>query len=61
MDLTTLTAKPLIPLAFPSSAFGAHLDTMQAEPGSYGALGLAELFEMREECLREFNFTDVYR
>ncbi|KAG2443313.1 hypothetical protein HYH02_009380 [Chlamydomonas schloesseri] len=42
-------------------AFGAHLDKLQAEPGSYGALGLGELFEMREECLREFGFTDVYR
>lgn len=57
----TLAVEPLVLLAAPCSAFGAHLDTMQAEPGSYGALGLAELFEMREECLREFNFTDVYR
>ena len=29
--------------------------------GAYGRLGLAELFEMREECLREFGFNDVYR
>jgi hypothetical protein len=27
----------------------------------YGAIGLSELFEMREECLREFGFSDVYR
>ncbi|EFJ47392.1 hypothetical protein VOLCADRAFT_61514, partial [Volvox carteri f. nagariensis] len=45
----------------PSRAFGAHLDRLQSEPGCYGALGLAELFTMREECLREFGFGDVYR
>ncbi|GFR49108.1 hypothetical protein Agub_g10904 [Astrephomene gubernaculifera] len=42
-------------------AFSAHLDRMTSEPGSYGALGLGELFGMREECLREFGFEDVYR
>ncbi|GIL42264.1 hypothetical protein Vafri_272 [Volvox africanus] len=42
-------------------ALGAHLDHLQSEPGCYGALGLAELFALREECLREFGFTDVYR
>ncbi|GLC40183.1 hypothetical protein PLESTB_000260200 [Pleodorina starrii] len=42
-------------------AFGAHLERLAAEPGCYGALGLAELFAMREECLREFGFGDVYR
>ncbi len=31
------------------------------EPGAYGQLGLSDLFEMREECLREFGFADVYR
>ena len=33
----------------------------QAEPQAYGELGLADLLEMREECLREFGFRDVYR
>ena len=42
-------------------AFAAHLDKMASEPGSYGALGLSDLFEMREECLREFALSDVYR
>ncbi|KAG1660836.1 hypothetical protein FOA52_008947 [Chlamydomonas sp. UWO 241] len=46
-------------------AFGrslsAHLHKLAGEPGAYGRLGLAELFEMREECLREFGFNDVYR
>lgn len=34
---------------------------MRIEPGAYGKLGLSDLFEMREECLREFGFSDVYR
>ncbi|KAI8462346.1 MAG: fumble-domain-containing protein [Monoraphidium minutum] len=42
-------------------AFAAHLAKLRAEPGCYGQLGLGELFEMREECLREFGFSDVYR
>ena len=48
-----------------ASAFGralaAHLAKMRSEPGAYGQLGLSDLFEMREECLREFGFSDVYR
>lgn len=31
------------------------------EPAAYGKLGLANLLELREECLREFQFTDAYR
>jgi len=31
------------------------------EPSAYGKLGLANLLEMREECLREFHFVDAYR
>ena len=42
-------------------AFNAQLAKLQVQPASYGKLGLGELFEMREECLREFGFTDVYR
>lgn len=44
-----------------SRALSAHLHKLSGEPGAYGRLGLAELFEMREECLREFGFNDVYR
>lgn len=48
-----------------AAAFGrsltAHLMKMKAEPGAYGQLGLSELLEMREDCLREFRFSDVYR
>ena len=42
-------------------ALAAHLAKMRIEPGAYGRLGLSDLFEMREECLREFGFSDVYR
>ncbi|XP_019417441.1 PREDICTED: pantothenate kinase 2-like [Lupinus angustifolius] len=42
-------------------AFSAHLARLMEEPNSYGKLGLANLLEMREECLREFQFGDVYR
>ena len=38
-----------------------HLVRLRAEPGAYGQLSLADLFELREECLREFGFDDVYR
>lgn len=42
-------------------AFDLHLSRVRSEPGAYGQLGLADLFELREECLREFGFSDVYR
>ncbi|KAG5234144.1 pantothenate kinase [Salix suchowensis] len=32
-----------------------------ARPAAYGKLGLANLLELREECLREFQFVDAYR
>jgi pantothenate kinase len=41
-------------------AFELHLARLREEPGRYGNLGLAELFELREVCLREFGFEDVY-
>ncbi|KAF8056112.1 pantothenate kinase 2 [Scenedesmus sp. PABB004] len=41
-------------------AFAAHLQKLRQDPGAYGQLGLSDLFEMREECLREFGFSDVY-
>ncbi|XP_024385144.1 pantothenate kinase 2 isoform X2 [Physcomitrium patens] len=41
-------------------AFKAHLARLREEPAAYGQLGLANLLEMREECLREFHFQDVY-
>ncbi|KAL8042001.1 hypothetical protein ABFX02_09G021800 [Erythranthe guttata] len=42
-------------------AFSAHLARLMEEPAAYGKLGLANLLELREECLREFHFHDVYR
>ncbi|KAJ7558584.1 hypothetical protein O6H91_04G047400 [Diphasiastrum complanatum] len=42
-------------------AFRAHLARLREEPAAYGKLGLANLLELREECLREFHFTDAYR
>jgi hypothetical protein len=42
-------------------AFTGHITKLRATPHAYGELGLADLFEMREECLREFGFEDVYR
>ncbi|KAI7754072.1 hypothetical protein M8C21_009587 [Ambrosia artemisiifolia] len=41
-------------------AFSAHLARLIEEPAAYGKLGLANLLELREECLREFNFFDAY-
>eukprot|EP00775_Hariotina_reticulata_P009200 gene9200-9367_t len=39
----------------------SHHSRITRDPGAYGQLGLSDLFEMREECLREFGFSDVYR
>lgn len=41
-------------------AFSAHLARLMEEPAAYGKLGLANLLELREECLREFHFRDAY-
>ncbi|XP_011622021.2 pantothenate kinase 2 isoform X2 [Amborella trichopoda] len=41
-------------------AFSAHLARLMEEPAAYGKLGLANLLELREECLREFQFSDAY-
>ena len=43
------------------SALETHLTTIIDDPRAYGNLGLADVFEMREECLREFGFRDVYK
>ncbi|CAM0952608.1 unnamed protein product [Alopecurus aequalis] len=41
-------------------AFSAHLARLMEEPAAYGKFGLANLLELREECLREFQFYDAY-
>lgn len=33
---------------------------LMEEPAAYGKFGLANLLELREECLREFQFVDAY-
>ncbi|KAL3716877.1 hypothetical protein ACJRO7_008454 [Eucalyptus globulus] len=42
-------------------AFSAHMARLMEEPAAYGKMGLANLLELREECLREFQFVDAYR
>lgn len=44
-----------------AQAFRAHLARLREEPAAYGNLSLANLLELREECLREFHFMDAYR
>ncbi|XP_022736935.1 pantothenate kinase 2 isoform X4 [Durio zibethinus] len=39
----------------------ANQKMLMEEPAAYGKLGLANLLELREECLREFQFLDAYR
>lgn len=41
-------------------AMRVHIGRLRAEPTSYGRLGLAEVLELREDCLREFYFSDAY-
>lgn len=42
-------------------SFGAHIERLQVTPNAYGEPGLSHLFELREECLREFGFPDIYK
>lgn len=44
-----------------AQAFRAHLARLRREPAAYGKLSLANLLDLREECLREFHFMDAYR
>eukprot|EP00898_Chlorokybus_atmophyticus_P002460 jgi/Chlat1/3214/Chrsp22S03498 len=44
-----------------AQAYQTHLLRLRAEPAAYGRPGLATLLEMREECLRDFNFHDAYK
>lgn len=41
-------------------ALAAHLERLRSHPEAYGLLGLSEVFEMREDCLREFRFYDIH-
>lgn len=44
-----------------SLAYSAHLTRIESEPGVYGVKGFADIVEMRELCLREFGFMDIYK
>jgi type II pantothenate kinase len=44
-----------------AATFRELLRRVLAEPAAYGQLSLAGIFEMREECLRAFQFPDAYR
>ncbi|CAL5411696.1 unnamed protein product [Camellia sinensis] len=41
--------------------FGWFASKLMEDPAAYGKLGLANLLELREDCLREFYFADAYR
>ncbi|CAL5360499.1 unnamed protein product [Camellia sinensis] len=44
-----------------SSVEHRALNRLMEDPAAYGKLGLANLLELREDCLREFYFADAYR
>lgn len=56
---------PLLPIGSIASVFlianFQPQNRLMEEPAAYGKLGLANLLELREECLREFHFVDAYR
>jgi type II pantothenate kinase len=43
------------------AALRAHFARLRRDPAAYGAMALSGVFELREECVREFGFGDVYR
>ncbi|THF98683.1 hypothetical protein TEA_026772 [Camellia sinensis var. sinensis] len=45
----------------PSITRISSLNRLMEDPAAYGKLGLANLLELREDCLREFYFADAYR
>ena len=42
-------------------SFDMYLSRYRSDSGSFGQMGLSDLFELREECLREAGFKDVYK
>ena len=44
-----------------STAFTAHLEMVRSDPCCYGRPSLSTILELREECLREFEFSDAYQ
>jgi hypothetical protein len=41
-------------------ALRMHLCRLREEPSCYGPMGLSEVFELREDTLREFRFYDIH-
>ncbi|KAG6500328.1 hypothetical protein ZIOFF_040171 [Zingiber officinale] len=46
--------------SLPVTPFNCDAILLMEEPAAYGKFGLANLLELREECLREFQFMDAY-
>lgn len=55
------TYATLVPHLVHHRRLSSHFKRLLAEPGAYGQVGLSDLFELREECLKEFGFSDIYR
>jgi hypothetical protein len=43
------------------AALNMHLESARSRPELCEPLSLCELFDMREACLREFRFHDIYQ
>ena len=43
------------------TALMMHFQRLRTRPEIYGPLGLSEVFDLREACLREFKFFDIHR
>ena len=42
-------------------ALQMHFERLKTQPELYGPIGLAEIFDLREACLREFKFFDIHQ
>ena len=42
------------------NTFLQHLAVLRNDPGAYGELSVRSILELRQQCLREFHFTDIY-
>eukprot|EP00055_Hartaetosiga_balthica_P005032 m.14108 g.14108 ORF g.14108 m.14108 type:complete len:808 (+) comp4255_c0_seq1:75-2498(+) len=42
------------------STFLKHMEILSADPSAYGELSVRNILELRQQCLREFGFIDIY-
>jgi type II pantothenate kinase len=42
------------------NTFLQHLAVLRSDPSAYGELSVRSILELRQQCLREFHFTDIY-